>query len=295
MAVKSDKRKLAVTIADHSGYCFGVKRAMDILERAAEEWPERVFTLGELIHNTRAVKSFENRGIRVAPDAWGDFAAGSTVVLPTHGTTAAVRKSLSGKGLKLVDAACPRVLAVRNRIEGALSRGRRVFIAGEAKHAEVVFYQSLSGRDITVIGSPEQARRLRPGARPCFLAAQTTFSPDNFARIEEILRGRCADIDVFTSICGHTLKSQQAARALAGRCDVMIVVGGKTSSNTRRLTEACESAGARTFQVEGAGELRAGNFKGAEKVGVTAGASTPHSQVMEIVDWLAERFDIGGG
>ena len=285
---------MKILIAQHAGYCFGVRRAVKMLEHTVASHPGPVCTLGPLIHNPRVVAAYQQRGVHAltARDR-KTVASGAAIVLPSHGTALAVRRALESKDLLLRDAICPRVLVVQEKILAALSAGRRVFVAGAANHSEVVAYLGLAPRRIRVIESPEDARQLAlKKDSAIFLTAQTTFSKNVFQEIESQLRTRARDLDVFDSICGHTLKAQRAAAGLAERCDIMIVIGGRDSANTQALVRACREAGARTRHVEKAAQLRKRDFSPEDRVGVTAGASTPLEHIREVIDWLAARFDV---
>ena len=167
-------------------------------------------------------------------------------------------------------------------------------MAGDPAHAEVRALPGFENGEIIVVSTPQQARPLAGRNTPTFLMAQTTFAPDVFADIERTLRAGLRDLDVYDSICRHTHRAQAAARALAARCDVMIVIGGKNSANTRRLCEVCRAAGARVRRIEAASELRPGRFNPEARVGVTAGASTPPAHIREVVAWFHARFEITG-
>jgi 4-hydroxy-3-methylbut-2-enyl diphosphate reductase len=283
---------MKIFIAAHAGFCKGVQRAVRIAEDAAAQAQGPVFTLGPLIHNPRVVRTMHERGVRTAPGPDFDFPANATVVLPSHGTPAHVMQALQERGLTLVQAACPRVLAVHERIKKALAQGRSVFLAGDPGHTEAAAAASLDPARITVAASPRDVQRANPPDAPSFLAAQTTFSPAIFRAIDKELSQRIWDLDVFDSLCGHTLSAQQAAARLAAQCSIMVVVGGGKSANTERLREACKSACARVRRVDSASALRRAMFRADDRVGITAGASTPPEHIREVRDWLCARFEI---
>jgi len=284
---------MKIAIADHAGFCKGVDRSVRIAMRAAELEQGPVFTLGPLIHNPRVVSALQARGVRMATGPDFDFPAHATVVLPSHGTPRHVERALQERGLKLVQAACPRVLAVHERLRKALAQGRRVYLAGDPGHTETTAAASLDPDRITVLSSVRDARQIVVQDTPALLAAQTTFSPEVFREMDRELSSRIWDLDVYDSLCGHTLRAQRAAADLAAHCSVMIVVGGAGSANTRRLREACRSACARVRRVESASDLRRAMFRDEDRVGITAGASTPIEHIREVRDWLCARFEIG--
>ena len=279
---------MKVTIAKHSGYCAGVARAVRMLEKELEQAQCPVYVLGEIIHNPRVVAGLEQRGAKPITEKLNVFPKGAVVVVASHGANAEIVDELRRRGAKIVDATCPHVAAVHAKIQAAHRAHRRVFVAGQPGHAEVNAFPG----PIHVLSSGDQARRFKPDQAPSFLTAQTTFSKKIFSDIEAALGERIWDLDVFDSLCGHALRAQQAARALASKSDFMIVVGGKNSANTGRLRHACREAGARVRHIESTSELRPGLFQPGHRVGITAGASTPQSHIREVEAWLAKRFEI---
>lgn len=283
---------MQIRIAEHSGYCFGVSRAIRIVDRIAAAPHGSVFTVGELIHNPRVVAGLEKQGILSLTMPSLDLAAGSSVIIPTHGSTPDAVRSLERLGAIIIDATCPHVMAVQERIRLALAARRFVIIAGDPGHAEVLSYAGISPKHIAIVSTPGEALKAGARRRAIFLAAQTTFSSGDFTLIRDALKSEHADVDVFHSLCAHTLKAQQAVRALGVKCDKMIVVGGRNSSNTLRLKEVSEETGTKTFHVEKASELRKRSFSDADSVCIAAGASTPPDHIREIIDWLSRRFGV---
>ena len=279
-------------VAEYAGYCFGVQRAMDIIDKAQAVTEGPVFTLGPIIHNSRVVSSLEQRGIMPAVGVDQDFPPGACVILPSHGTPPPVVEKLKLRGVKVIDAACPRVLAVHKRVRRALAQSRTVFLAGDPGHTETAASAAIDPAHTHVVSTPDDVHRIDPSGEPAFLAAQTTFSRTVFREVRSELSRRIQDLDVFDSICSHTRHAQNAAAALAAQCDVMIIAGGRKSANTRRLREVCRAAGVRVRCVEAASELRRAMFRQTDRVGITAGASTPCAHIHEIKDWLCARFEI---
>ena len=281
---------MKITIARHAGYCAGVRRAIRLAERAADQDAEAVFTLGPLIHNPRVVAALQKRGMGQASSP-ADLPPGATVVLPSHGTPPDVIIALQSSGMQIIQAACPRVQKVHERVKQALEQDRVVYLAGDPGHTEVAAMAGMDPTRVHVISSPEQVSQAAAG-EPALLSSQTTFSRARFEHIRDTLVKNHPNLEVFDSLCGHTLKAQQAAADLARDCNIMIVVGGGNSANTRRLCEACHAQGARVRRVQGAADLRRRMFRPEDQVGITAGASTPPEHIREIADWLCARFEI---
>ena len=271
------------------GRCTGVRRAVELaLETAAREGGE-AFTLGPLIHNPQAVAELEAAGVRALGSTELDGRLkGKAVVVRAHGVPPSVRARLEELGARIVDATCPRVLASQRRAADFARRGYLVVIAGDEGHGEVVGIAGHAPGAI-VIGSPEEARRVDPGSRPVALLAQTTISAEEFDAVSSALQERCPVLEIVRSICPCTSERLDALEALAGDVDAIVVVGGRNSANTARLLKAARGRGLPAWLVETAAELPAEAFA-RERVGLTAGASTPESLIDEV-----EAALLGGG
>ena len=252
-----------VEVAREAGACYGVERALEMTEDALKDGASRVRTLGPLIHNPRVVASLGERGAAVVEDPRD--AAGCTLVLRTHGVTAT----------------CPFVKKVHRAAEQLSAEGYRVVIVGEAGHPEVTATLAHAPGAV-VVGTAEEALAL-PHARKTGVVVQTTQSAARLAEVVSALLSRTEELRVVNTICEATSGHQGACAELAARADVMVVIGGRNSANTTRLAEIAAAACPRTHHIEGADELDPSWFAGAGLVGVTAGASTPASQIRAVV------------
>lgn len=286
MGAMAEKDGPRVVVAEEAGACYGVERALSLTRQAASG-PAPVMTLGPLIHNPRVVAGLAEEGVGVATEP-GE-AAGGTLVLRTHGVTPAEEAAARAACARVVDATCPFVRRC-HEIAGRLAAGGyTVVVVGEAGHPEVEGTRGHAPGAL-VVGSAEEARSLPDEAlgRRVGVVVQTTMARPVLAGVVGALVGRVEELRVFDTICEATSGHQAACEALARRADVMVVVGGRNSANTRHLAEIASGLCPRTHHVEGPDELEASWFSGARVVGLTAGASTPAEQLEGVRDRVAE-------
>jgi 4-hydroxy-3-methylbut-2-enyl diphosphate reductase len=269
-----------ILVAENAGFCFGVKRALDIVARAAEDRSRPVYTLGALIHNPQEISRLRGRGVRQVDSL--DAVSEGALVLSAHGVDPAVVEAARARGLEVIDATCPFVKRAHGHIVSLSERGYSVIILGDRGHREVEGLAARAGGTAEIVTSPEEAAAL-PFRERCGLVVQTTQRPEALREVAGVLAERCRELQVFNTICEATVKRQESARELAEKADVMVVVGGKNSANTARLREICESTGTPTHHVETAKEVEAAWLHGSQSVGVTAGASTPGWIIEEVV------------
>jgi 4-hydroxy-3-methylbut-2-enyl diphosphate reductase len=268
------------------GVDLALRKLEAILDDAASHGP--IHTLGPIIHNPQVMAEYAARGV-VRTDEPGAVAPGSTAVIRAHGVPRNVKQSLTDRGVRVVDATCPRVRTAQKLIAKQAEKGRILLLFGEADHPEVRGLLSHAAAGSYVFDSPEQLAGIDlPPGPDYFLAAQTTQDELEFARIREMLAARLErEFPVLSTICDATMKRQQEAIELAGRVDYMVVVGGRESGNTRRLAQVARTAGAPCVHVETADELPLGELRGLRKIGLTAGASTPKKIIDRVQSVLA--------
>lgn len=266
-----------IEVAAHAGVCYGVERALDLANRAANEAEGRpVHTLGPLIHNPLVVRELEDRGVAMA-DALEDAASG-TLVIRAHGVVPRVVDDARRRGLTVLDATCPYVKKVHHAAERLTREGYQVIVVGEPGHPEVEGIMGHAGEGARVISSPGDLDGVEL-ARKVGVVVQTTQTAAALAAVVDALLPRVGELRVVNTICEATQERQDSAAQLASRADVMVVVGGRNSGNTRRLAQICAERCARTHHIEDAGEIEAPWFDGAGLIGVTAGASTPSAHI----------------
>ncbi len=283
------KKPPRIIIAKSAGFCFGVRRAITMAEKTAGKCDD-IHTLGPLIHNPQEVARLAKKGIRSVSDPLR--VTKGTLILRTHGIPARLREKLGATPLTLVDATCPFVKRAQDTVKRLADGDARVVIVGEKTHPEVVAMVSYGKGKCTVVESPEDALKVA-GEKKIFVVSQTTQTPENFlAVIKRLSRGN-GSVKAFNTICRATMDRQSAASHLARRVDVMVVVGGKNSGNTRRLTGICARY-TRTYHIETAKEVKPSWFRGAAAIGLTAGASTPDWIIENVKDTIVDVTAAGG-
>lgn len=277
-----------IRIADEAGACYGVERALELVRDAAAEATGPVHTLGPLIHNPTVIAELEGAGVTVVEDV-REAVPGSTIVLRTHGVTPEVEQAAHETGAQVLDATCPFVKRAHRAAERLAAEGYQVLIIGETGHPEV---EGTRGHapDALVVGGPDALDGLAL-RRKVGLVVQTTQAEANVRAVVAALVGRVDELRLVDTVCEATAGHQGACARLAQDVDVMVVIGGRNSANTTHLAEIARAACPRTHHVERPDELERGWFVGAARIGITAGASTPASQIEAVrarVEELAE-------
>ena len=278
---------MKVTLAKSAGFCFGVKRAVEMVYKEAET-VKKVYTLGPIIHNEQVVQDLEQKGVRVidTPEELSK-AEDATVIIRSHGISADVYHQLEDKKVRIVDATCPFVSKIHRIVEKKYQEGSCIVIVGNANHPEVEGINGWCNGAATVIGSVSEAENYsQEPARKLCVVAQTTFNYKKFKDIVDIFSKKSYDIDVMNTICNATEERQTEAAAIAGDSDVMIVIGGKHSSNTQKLYEICKNVCPDTHFIQTLDDLDLKQFQSFRSVGITAGASTPNTIIKEVQSYV---------
>ncbi len=272
---------MKVYVVKQAGFCFGVKRAIKLACDAAEIKNRRVYTLGPLIHNPQVVEDLERKGVHVIKDIKG-IKTGA-LIIRSHGIDPRILKQLKGKPVEVVDATCPFVRKAQRKAKLLYDQGYQVAVVGEADHPEV---QGIVGyvNDSAVVINQNRMRSKLGRFKKLGVVAQTTLSIDAFKQAIGRLVENTEELKVCNTICHATARTQKATLRLAGKVDMMIVVGGHNSANTSRLAKLCKEYGTPTHQVETDKGLRRFWFKHLNSVGVTAGTSTPDWLIKQVVD-----------
>jgi len=275
---------MKVRIAKASGFCFGVKRAMDLaLEAAQRKSREKIFTDGPLIHNPQALKMLRKRGVVPLQEEKNNI--GSTVIIRSHGVSPQRRRELDKISATVVDATCPKVKKVQSIIAKFAQRGFFVIIVGDGHHAEVQGLLGYAGKRGMVIQSEQDLTKLPLGKKLC-VVAQTTQSRKNFFSLTEKIKERFPETEIFDTICEANRNRQEELKRLCPFVDAVIVVGGKESANTQRLVKIAQSKRVPTFFVESETDLDLDKLKHYKEVGVIGGASTPDWSLKRVVSKL---------
>lgn len=276
---------MKVELAKHAGYCYGVERAMSLTERAEANAPKPVQTLGPIIHNHQVVVELDSRGV-VALATVAEAQEG-TVILRTHGVEPDILAEAARRGLNIVDATCPFVKRAQARAAELFQEGYRVIILGERDHPEVKSHMAYAGAEALVVETEADFDKL-PSGRRLGIVVQTTQSLEKLRRLVDYCLNLTNELKIHNTICGATARMQKAARELAERAGVMIVVGGKNSANTTHLAEICSEINKATYHIETEEDIQTDWFdQSCLLVGVAGGASTP----VWILDKVVHRLE----
>ncbi len=282
---------MEVILAEHAGFCFGVKRAVEqVYEQVRTGKP--IYTYGPIIHNEEVVRDLEQRGVQVieTEESLQQIREG-TVVIRSHGVPKRICEEIEARGMECVDATCPFVKRIHNIVEKESRAGRQIVIIGNAGHPEVEGIMGWSSTPAIVIGSPEEAEKFsfEAGKEVC-VVSQTTFNYNKFQDVVEIFMKKGYNGSVVNTICNATEVRQTEARKIAAQVDVMIVIGGNHSSNTRKLYEICMQECANTYFIQTLNDLHLDLPKSVRLVGITAGASTPNNIIEEVQNYVRINF-----
>ena len=274
-----------VILAKSAGFCFGVKRAVDMVYKEADRGDTPIYTYGPIIHNEEVVSDLEAKGVRVIEDvAELRDAQRGIVIIRSHGVGPSVYREIQKLGFEIVDATCPFVLKIHRLVEQHSRDGERIVIIGNASHPEVAGIREWSeDAQTTIIGSREEAENftVKDGKKVC-IVSQTTFNYNKFQELVEIISEKGYDIIVLNTICNATEERQTEAARIAAEVDAMIVIGGRSSSNTQKLFEICKKECNNTYYIQTVKDLDLTCLKSIDNVGITAGASTPNKIIEEV-------------
>ena len=279
---------MKIVLAESAGFCFGVKRAVSMVEEQIEKHPgEKIYTYGPIIHNENVVSHFEEKGVSVMDEDSkpSDYEKG-IVILRSHGVSKKIQDDIIAAGHIAVDATCPFVKKIHNLAREASERGDYIIIIGDSRHPEIQGICGwIDGRDYSVIETAEEADNfsMEDSSRKITLLSQTTFNHKKFHELVEILREKGYDINALNTICNATEERQDEAARIAGEVDVCLVIGGRNSSNTRKLYDICKGRCQKTYFLETADDLDTSILGSADVVGITAGASTPAKIIQEVI------------
>ena len=281
----------SVLLANPRGFCAGVERAISIVNKILERDGAPIYVKHEIVHNRVIVDDFKKRGVIFIEDPC-DVPEGAVLVYSAHGVSAAVRKAAKARQLRVVDATCPLVTKVHAEVKRLRAAGYEVIMIGHANHPEVEGTLGQADSGMYLVGNAADVQTLQP-ANPDKLAyvTQTTLSIDDTTQLVSLLRARFPAIisPEKSDICYATQNRQDAVKEMAKKCDVVLVVGSQTSSNSNRLCEVAIQQGARAYLVDTAADIRREWLQNKPNIGITAGASAPERLVVELIDWLRQN------
>jgi 4-hydroxy-3-methylbut-2-enyl diphosphate reductase len=280
---------MKVLLADEFGFCFGVERAVEMVEEAVAEG-DTVRTLGPLIHNEQEMQRLGSYGVTTISEPV-QIQRGETAVIRAHGVTPQVQQELELKATKVVDATCPFVTRVQKLASRAAAQDRHVIVVGNPDHPEMIGVQGYAPNHAFVVKDASEIAAL-PKLRNPLIVSQTTIKLQTFLDAAEAVKTKTDDeVQIVNTICSATRDRQDAARALAGAVDVFYIIGGRHSSNSRKLLTVCKEQCEKSFLIETEKEIDPQDLIGAETVGVTAGASTPNWLIEKITKYIEEIGD----
>ena len=276
---------MQVLFAKHSGFCFGVSRAIELVNKAAET-DARVFTYGKIIHNESVVRELASRGIR-AIESTDELRPGDTLVIRAHGAPTEIFRACEEKGVRVVDATCPFVKRIHRIAERAAAEGERTAILGKPTHPEVIGILSRAGKDAVVLTGPEDAERLAP-AKALTFVSQTTAKAEDYDAVLSVLRERILALHAHCTVCDTTRLRQAEAELLAKRCTRVFVLGSEISANTRALLDLCLKSCEKSEIIDDIGKIPLAKIKVDDIIGIIAGASTPTAMIREVKQVMSE-------
>ncbi|MBQ3030216.1 MAG: 4-hydroxy-3-methylbut-2-enyl diphosphate reductase [Agathobacter sp.] len=274
-----------VTLAKSAGFCFGVKRAVNMVYEEIEKGNGPIYTYGPIIHNDEVVKDFEKNGVVVVKDlAQLDELEKGKIIVRSHGISRDEYITMEEKGYEVIDATCPFVRKIHKLVDEHSKLGEHIVIVGNPKHPEVCGIKGwVNGEDVTIIESKEEAEEFTVNSdKKVCIVSQTTFNYNKFQELVEIIAEKEYNIIVLNTICNATEERQTEAREIAKNVDAMIVIGDKNSSNTQKLFEICNTECEKTYYIQTSKDMDYQLLKSINNVGITAGASTPNNIIEEV-------------
>ncbi|MBR6665696.1 MAG: 4-hydroxy-3-methylbut-2-enyl diphosphate reductase [Lachnospiraceae bacterium] len=290
---------MEVRLAKSAGFCFGVKRAVDKVYEQIDTG-KTIYTYGPIIHNEEVVSDLEQKGVQVIADKealqalirqWPEHSEDGAVIIRSHGVPKEIQQMIEESPLECIDATCPFVKRIHKIVEKESHAGKYIVIVGNPGHPEVEGIMGWCEGPLTVLETEEEAKDLSlPAEMPICIVSQTTFNYNKFQHIVAIFREKGYNDSVVNTICNATEERQKEAREISSKADAMIVIGGKHSSNTRKLYEICSSECANTYFIQTLEDLHLELPKAAFLVGITAGASTPNKLIEEVQNYVRINF-----
>lgn len=269
---------MEVIVAKTAGFCFGVKRAIDIAFGLAEKKQKGIFTLGPIIHNPQVIEKLREREISPIEDL--SVEGIETIIIRTHGVPVQILQEISNAGYEIIDATCPFVKNAQYYAKLLKEEGYQVIILGDRMHPEVQGIMSYAGEDVIVVNGKEPLPKIK---RNVGIVVQTTQPIDALKKLVGDVLDKANEVKVYNTICNSTALRLKETEEMAREADVMLVVGGKNSANTTQLANLCRSLAVSTYHIETAEEIKPEWFQDAKKIGITAGASTP--------DWIIKEVE----
>ena len=290
MATTTNRPKIKITIAKHSGFCFGVKRAFN-LACAASRGRGKVYILGKLVHNNDVCRDLREKGVREIKSL--SEAKEGAIIFTAHGVGPGLYEKAAKKGLKIIDTTCPNVVKVQRLAQNFAKKGYQIVILGDRGHKEVKGIFEWLRRKARIVGNFEELKKIKIAKKKKYcLVSQTTQNVAELEKIRDYLtrelganvkRMRANNFACFNTICDSTNNRQNEVRKLAKANDAVVVIGGRDSANSKRLYEIAKKINKKSYFIENASQLKKNWFDGIKKIAISAGASTPESAIKKVV------------
>ncbi|SHE31110.1 4-hydroxy-3-methylbut-2-enyl diphosphate reductase [Tissierella praeacuta DSM 18095] len=274
---------MEIIIADNAGFCFGVKRAVDITTTELLNSNSNIYSLGPLIHNPQVVKSFEEKGLKTIDEI--EEIKNGRVIIRSHGVSKSIIDKISDMSLDIIDSTCPYVKSVHKRVEEYQNQGYNIVIIGDASHPEIIGINGWCKNQAFIVNSLEEARNLSKMDKIC-VVSQTTNTQEKFETLSKIIKEKGNKVEIFNTICNATNLRQESCKEVSSKVDAMIVIGGYHSSNTNKLVEISKKYCKNVYHIETSKELPLQVLSKFNKIGITAGASTPDWIIKEVVETM---------
>lgn len=276
---------MKIIIAKHAGFCFGVRKAVEAVYNSLE-FEKPIYTLGPIIHNPQVVEELGKKGVRIEEDV--NRIDQGTVIIRSHGVVPSVYETIRDKKLQLIDATCPYVKLIHEKVKQYYERGYQIIIVGEKNHPEVIGINGWCNNQGIIVYDINDVKQLLPMNISC-VVAQTTITQEKWEQILTYIHSHVTDVTAFNTICFTTSERQKEAVEIAQKSDIMLVMGGKNSSNTKKLFSLCQQYCSNTFFVETVQDVPFKQIKPKDTIGITAGASTPDWIIKEVVQKMEEK------
>ncbi len=277
---------MKITIAENAGFCYGVMRAIKMANDAIKEH-KQIYSFGPIIHNPQVVEEYEKKGLKVLENI---DEADAPILIRSHGVPPETYSKIRDKKIKYIDATCPFVKEAQDYARELYLAGYKVVIFGDKNHPEVKAHLGYADYKAYVVNSVEEARKI--AGDKIGVISQTTQSIERFSMVVAELSKHTKELKVYNTICDATEKRQKSAMQLAKISDIMIVIGGKNSANTRKLYEICKQYCRRVYHIETEDEIDVKWFTDNDRIGITAGASTPSYMIDRVYNKIVGKYEI---
>lgn len=278
------KKAKKILLAEHAGFCFGVRRAIEIAEKTLDKKKEKVYCFGELIHNSTVVNNLEKRGMKVIKNL-SEVPPRASLIIRSHGAGPEIFEATKKKKITIVDATCPFVRKAQEIARDFYDQNFQVVIVGDKKHPEIIGLAAYAKNTAIVISGAQEAQKMKNYPK-IGLLIQTTGKTESLKEVSAVLLEKTRNLCVANTLCSDSFSKKEEVRKMAKKIDVLLVIGDNNSNNTKKLAEIGISSGVKTYQIESAKDIKEKWFLEKNKIGITAGASTPDVLINEVKELI---------